>query len=98
MNERITTKDVEGALGRYVRALSMNGIDLSVRLDHGSKVNGRAFRIFKAGDGYSAPGTNNGYLGMTKHEAWDTLLTLARMAEDIAYNRTLIAEGLDIEG
>jgi len=84
MATRITKADIELVLKRYIKAMELNGIYVEYRLDEGSKVNGRAFRLYRE-DGYAAPGTSNGYLGATGREAWHMLYSLAVMAEDIAY-------------
>ena len=86
MSERITMSQLVDIADRYKRALELNGITGEYVFTTGSKTNGVAYRLHK--DGYSAPGTIGGYLGMTKKEAADTLYSLALMAEDIHYHRT----------
>lgn len=92
MSYIVTRNDIDIILARYIRALASNGIEMSIRIDAGSKANGIAWRIFRADTGYSAPGTSNGYLGMTKREAWDTLHSLATMAEDMAFLRSEMSQ------
>ena len=85
MNTRTTLADVNAALGHYSRALDSFGIARpGLELQTGSKANGRAYRLYIEG-GKAAPGTQNGFLGWTKTEAFDTLLTMARTIEDVAY-------------
>ncbi len=86
MSNRVTSAELELVLKRYIRAMEINGIYVGYQLDEGSKVNGRAFRLYQE-NGYAAPGTLNGYLGTTKREAWHMLHSLAVMAEDIAYHK-----------
>ncbi len=85
MGNRVTNADLEAVLGRYIHAVDAVGIiHEGFRMDEGSKVNGRAFRLYR-NDGTEAPGTIHGYLGTTKTEAWDRLHTLAKAFEDAAY-------------
>lgn len=91
--ERITNEDLANMLARYVRALDKLGISLGegerIGLDHGSKTYGVAFRLFTTGGalgtGHHRPPVGDDFLGMTKREAWETLATLARAMEDVAY-------------
>ena len=52
MSDRITNRDLEAMLGRYVRACEAHGLipeGYRVGLDHGSKTYGRAFRVYLQG-------------------------------------------------
>jgi len=81
MRERVTIKDVETVFEMYtnvIEGLYDRPHDKGKpTLIEGSKVNGRAYRLFYVGpkgeqDYY--PGTsNNGFLGWTKKEAYETL-------------------------
>ncbi len=87
MNNRITTEELNGVLGRYTRAVESLGMlppSGGFQFQWGSKVNGQAYRLYTNG-GSGAPGTANGYLGMTRREAWDTLHTIAETLEDVFY-------------
>lgn len=81
--QRITDSDLDAVLGRYVRAcerLEMvphNGFTLH----RGSKTYGNAYRLFTTEGNWPAPGTSNGYLGMTKREAHQSLMTMALTLE-----------------
>jgi hypothetical protein len=51
-------------------------------------VNGVAYRmmfIVEGGGLSEAPGTSNGYLGMTAREAYDALHAITRTIEDVLY-------------
>jgi hypothetical protein len=86
---RITRKDLDAATAAYVRALASAGIlRHPTQLQIGSKVNGVAYRmmfIVEGGGLSEAPGTSNGYLGMTAREAYDALHAITRTIEDVLY-------------
>lgn len=92
-NHAITNADLDGMLRRYQAALDALGIQLRegehIGLDHGSKMYGRAFRLFATGyegsTGHGRPPVGDDFLGMTKREAFETLATTCRAMEDIAY-------------
>ena len=87
---QITKQDLNAAFERYDRALRALGFNHLLTLQEGSKTHGRAYRLFRTFRGqnqYEALGTVNGYLGMTKREAWDMLHSLARTMEDVKYFR-----------
>jgi hypothetical protein len=81
MRERVTIKDVEAVFKLYTDFIeelySLPHGKGKPSLVEGSKTNGRAYRLYyeNAGGGQSYyPGTSgNGYLGMTKKEAYETL-------------------------
>lgn len=102
-NDRITTADLTAMLARYVRALDALGIapddGWRIGLDHGSKLYGRAFRLYVTGaprpfpggidypngTGHHNPPAGSDFLGMTKREAFDTLADRCRTLEDVAH-------------
>lgn len=86
MSENITMKRLTDLVAAYKRRLEREGIMDELRLDEGSKTYGRAYRLFA--DGAAALGTSNGYLGMTKREAYDTLHTIIRTLDGIHYIQT----------
>jgi hypothetical protein len=95
---KITTKDLEAQLARYVRACERLGLipeGMRVGLDHGSKTYGRAFRVYLTGiraedgtypngSGHGRPPAGDDFLGMTKREAFTVLADRARTLEDVA--------------
>ena len=95
MSDRITNEDLDNMLARYTRALKRLGINTgtsdgtTIGMQRGSKTYGIAFRLFTTGgalgSGHHRPPVGDDYLGMTKREAWDTLATLSRAMEDVAY-------------
>lgn len=91
MSKRVTQKELDVAFEQYIKTLRDLNMPLKGKpaLFAGSKVNGRAYRLFLLDDKGSqmpCPGTgHNGYLGMTKGEAYDTLWTMVRVAQDILY-------------
>jgi hypothetical protein len=86
MSNRVTKKNLDAMLERYVAALRLHGDVSDFRMDEGSKVHDRAYRLFYT-NGHAAPGTDNGYLGMTKGEAWTALRFMAKVLEDVKYGR-----------
>lgn len=89
---RITRKDLNDAVAIYVNALESHGmLTHPVQLQIGSQTNGIAYRAMfianESGGLTAAPGTSNGYLGMTAREAYDTLWTITRTLQDVAYHR-----------
>lgn len=87
MRENITMGRLTALVAAYKGRLEGEGIMDELRLEEGSKLYGQAFRLrFK--DGASAIGTSNGYLGMTKREAYETLTTIIRTLDDIHYIQT----------
>jgi hypothetical protein len=106
MTTTITAADLRNMFARYCRALEAAGMNppegFHVGLDEGSKLYGRAFRLYVTGDrvdnptdgnhypngsGHARPPAGPDYLGMTKREAYDTLATIAHTLEDVAYAR-----------
>lgn len=79
MTQRITNADINAVLGRYVRACQ--------RLE---MVPPEGFRLRRSSTSYelysvvgtnAAPGTHMGWLGSTKREAYNTLMTMALTLE-----------------
>lgn len=91
MGDRITMKDLHQVLAVLKGALEVEGINTPLRLDEGSKVNGRAFRLYFE-DGTSCVGTSNGFLGWTKKEAYETMWTILRTIQDMWYLHDLLNE------
>ena len=103
MTERITTRDLDGMLARYVRACERFGLipdGYRVGLDHGSKYYGRAFRVYLVGiraedgswpngSGHGHPPAGRDFIGMTKREAYDTLADRSSVLEDVAHAQGL---------
>ena len=90
--ERITNTDLEMQLNRYIGLLDMLGMrddTVTYGIEHGSKLYGRAFRLYvtggEHGSGHGQPPVGSDYLGMTKREAFDTLATINRTMSDIIY-------------
>lgn len=84
MTQRITNADLYTVLGRYVRACE--------RLE---MVPEGGFRLYRSGSSYelysvvginAAPGTSAGWLGSTKREAYDTLMTMALTLESVLHH------------
>ncbi len=80
----ITKQNLYGALNRYLRAYAAMGVNLDIRFQEGSKTQGVAYSI-EMKDGSTPPGTANGIIGLTRQEAWDTLLYIARGIEDLSH-------------
>lgn len=92
MSTRITRVDLDAAVVAYRNALeSVGALRFPLQLQIGSKTSGIAYRVmFIANDSgglSAAPGTSNGYLGMTAREAYDTLWTMTRTLTDVQYER-----------
>lgn len=91
--ERVTKEMMNGVLARYVRACESLGIkppkDHHIAYIEGSKTYGNSYKLVyvhdKSGGHHAAPGTTGGYLGMTKREALDSLLTICLTMEDVNY-------------
>ncbi len=83
----ITKTNLYGALNRYLRAYAAMGVNLDIRFQEGSKTQGVAYSI-EMKDGSNPPGTSNGIIGLTRQEAWDTLLTISRAVEDLGFLHT----------
>ena len=91
--DRITNTQMSGVLTRYARSLKALGMcEGELRYDEGSKTNGRAYRLFFQESGMPVPGTIDGYLGMTKREAYYTLCTMALTLEAVSFHRTFVEE------
>lgn len=88
---RVDRQDLEAMFARYVRAVRAFGVMEEHRLEWGSKVDGRAFRVNSYREGqsgqYPAFGVFDGYLGMTKREAYDSLHIIAQALEDVHYHQ-----------
>lgn len=89
--ESITIADLQRLVESYAKRLGSEGILTPLHLNIGSKLYGRAYRLYFA-DGASAIGTSDGYLGMTKREAFETLSTIIHTIDDMHY---LQAKDLD---
>lgn len=86
MSAPITTADVEAAIEMYVDELARHEIVITVEYQRGSRVNGRAHRLFVADTGHGAPGTDDrGYIGWSKSEAYSTIRTMTRALQDVRY-------------
>lgn len=87
MTQRITNADINAVLSRYVRACQRLEMvpDNGFTCRRGSKTYGNAYRLFSTEGEWPAPGTVNGYLGTTKREAYDTLMTMALTLEAVLY-------------
>lgn len=92
MSQRVTNKDLELAFEAYTDLMRSQGIEReghSPQLFHGSKISGRAYRLFwvdASGGQRIYPGTgHNGYLGETKQEAYDYLWNAHRVLSDFLY-------------
>ena len=88
MTDRITNRDLEGMLGRYVRALEsfdMIPAGYHIGLDHGSTLYGRAFRVYLTGDRVPVDGVNTFPNGSGHHNppAGDDFLGMTKRE---AYN------------
>lgn len=88
MTTRITLHDLQRALESHTRALQRCGItyDGTLRLEPGSATYGRAFRLYLMPPGTTAlwsPPIGSDYLGMTKAEAYDNLVTRTQLIYDI---------------
>lgn len=83
MSTRYTGRDVDAAFERMVKCAEAAGLDThGWVVNHGSKLNGVAYRIFRReepGGGLSDLGftSGNGFLGMTAREACDMLRAYA---------------------
>lgn len=91
MSNRITKFELDIAFEAYVQAIELHDIPLVGKptLVHGSKVDGRAYRLFlvdSKGGQSPFPGVmGNGYLGMTRKEAYDALWLATNVARDVYY-------------
>jgi hypothetical protein len=89
---RVTKSELYGALERYKNAWECVDVPMdTLRMQKGSSTMGVAYRIHFR-NGSAAPGTSDGYLGMTRSEAWETLLTISRTIEDLNYIRMIESE------
>lgn len=83
----ITRKDLEGAVETYAIDAKLSGLpERELHLQIGSKTYGNAYRLMfvSHGGGLSpAPGTGDGYLGMTARDAYETLWTIIRTMRDV---------------
>ena len=104
---RITTADLAVAFRRYVNAcenLKLVPEGYSVGLEHGSKHNGIAYKVYTTGrvvkdadgtvtyskgSGHSSPPAGAMFLGMTKREAHKALIERATTLEDVYYRKGL---------
>ena len=87
MAERITRADLDRALEGHRECLAKHGIKYhgAIHLEHGSKVNGRAYRIAVVDPdhgGHNRPPIGDDYLGMTAREAYDRLCERTRAIYD----------------
>jgi hypothetical protein len=91
MSTRITRTDLNTAVVAYSNALESAGaLRCPLQLQIGSRTYGNAYRVMFIGEGgdlSAAPGTSNGYLGMTAREAYDALWTMTRTITDVLYER-----------
>lgn len=91
MSDRITRSDLTAMTRRYVRAcVAVGAIQPGdrVHLSIGSKTYGRAYRVHlipNGQNGHHNPPIGPDYLGMTAPDAYDTLGTICRTAEDVAW-------------
>lgn len=96
MSNRITNSELYAAAARYQLALANAGMGVTgLRLIMGSKTYGNSYRYVyvdpETGGQTRAPGAghSNGFIGWTKREAHDTLHAMARVLEDVNYQREL---------
>lgn len=89
--DRITTADINAALGRYVRAAEALGIQPPnghhIEYHKGSKRYGNSFKLVwvdeSSGGRKGAPGfASDGFMGWTTREAYAALQNVARAFED----------------
>lgn len=90
---RITAEDMKMSFERYRRALESLDItkpDHRLEYQTGSRANGVSYKVVwthvTSGGHSNAPGTDfGGYLGFTRREAFETLNTISRTIEDVAF-------------
>lgn len=89
---RITNQALDFAVDRYASIMRSQGVTRKIELQRGSKTYGNAYRLYFIGDAdgngtgtTGVYGTENGYLGMTKREAYDTLYIIVRAMGDLLY-------------
>jgi hypothetical protein len=90
----VTMSDLRRALEAHIECLARCGITYNGRLglDEGSKLYGRAFRLYRTGymidgrptTGHGRPPVGDDFLGMTKREAYETLTARTRAIYDTA--------------
>jgi hypothetical protein len=83
-NMRITQRDLDSMFGRVCRSAASMGIDTKAwYVQGGSANNGIAYRLYQGSQygGVSGQIMPDGYLGMTKRQAYDTLHTMAQTME-----------------
>ena len=100
MSNQITMRDLDVQLDRYVANLTALGIayDGHIGIQHGSKINGIAFRLYHTGypvpdgnggqrptTGHANPPVGSDFLGMTKREAWEALIAINTVLSDVAW-------------
>lgn len=92
--EQVTIEQVRGVFARFAEACTRYGLVADgrvLRLAEGSKLYGNAFRVYETGTDRTVPGwsahhsptVGSDFLGMTKREAYDALVTRARCVEDM---------------
>jgi hypothetical protein len=98
--DQITQADLSRALASHVETLERAGItyDGRIGLQIGSRANGIAFRLYRTGypvrdldgserltTGHANPPVGSDYLGMTKREAYEALVTRTAVIADVSY-------------
>ena len=92
MSERVTTHQLEQLVRMITDEMRWAGMlndSTKVVLDQGSKTYGRAYRLYTVnydnGGGYSDSPLylGDGFLGMTKREAWLSLRSILRAMEAV---------------
>lgn len=95
--ENVTMADLKRALAAHVSALDAIGVayDGHLGITEGSKLYGRAFRLYRTGylvttergtertTGHGRPPVGDDYLGMTKREAYNALTARTGVIYDL---------------
>jgi len=90
--DRVTKDQLVNLVGEYQRTWEAMGFPMTFILDVGIPSAGVCWRLRIKETGSNAPGTSDGYLGVTKSEAWDTLQTIIRTLRDFSYLRQIESE------
>ena len=90
--ERITHADLDRALQQHAGALKALGIappeTERLRLEHGSKLNGIAYKLYTAqvhGGGVKNPPVGSDFLGWTASEAYNAITDRTAVLRDVAW-------------
>jgi hypothetical protein len=79
---KVTKQNIEACVHSLKELLEREGYTQDLVLHAGEPRNGRAWRLFFE-DGSEVPGLFMGYVGWTKPEAWQTLITMMRLMSDL---------------